>query len=103
MTALKEFFAAGLAVEEAFEVKDQAGEVLRVACVEKCPDELSAYDKTKQSLEDAKNHFRDVWMRLATGDQSMSHQMLHARGMDCGDDKCPFKPTTPKADSDKMN
>ncbi len=104
-TPLKAFFQAGLDVEEAIEVKNKSREVLRAACADKCPIELSEYDKTEEALSAAKKRFADVWMSMHKDYQNTSHAMLHAQGGDCGDDKCPFKPTSAGAatDAGKMN
>lgn len=56
----KDFFMAGLTMEEAREQRDHARTKLRAAAAEKCPEELAALDAASVGLENAEKAFLDM-------------------------------------------
>ena len=67
MGQMKEYFLAGLAVEEAIERRDNAREALREAAAKACPEELKALNEASEHLANVEKHLNQVVHGLVTG------------------------------------
>jgi len=91
MSKLKTFFEAGLAMEEARELKETARTALRTAAAQRCSDELASYDASEVVLNASEKRFAEAMAGFAQEQRNAAHAMLHAHGISCGDDRCPLK------------
>lgn len=91
MPGLKDFFAAGLAMEAAREAREVARNRLRDAAAVHCPEELAALNRASDAVRAAEQSFAQAMESVATQQRDAAHQQLHACGIDCGDTKCPIK------------
>lgn len=87
-SAVKSFFIAGLAMENARERKEAAGREFRRIAAERCPEELALFDKMKGELSDAEKRFAASMSSMAEEQRHSAHAMLHAHGVQCGDRNC---------------
>ena len=88
MSGVKDFFMAGIMVEEAREARDAARERLREVAAVKCPDELRQLDATSEALETAERRMAEVYAAMQQGKvvEGMQRALAeHARTCDIPD------------------
>lgn len=92
MRTLKEFFQAGVKVEEAKEVREKARAVLREAAQLHLPNELAALDHASDQLKEAEKEFADVAMSMITdAERSVQRQAMIDHVATCDDPNCAVK------------
>lgn len=96
MGDMKDFFhsmarlsSAGLAVEEAREVRERARNDLRKVAAERCPEELAALDRASDVVKAAEERLVEAFKGVGAAQYNVAHAMLHDHGISCGDETCP--------------
>ncbi len=91
---IKDYFAAGLMVEEAREKREQARTDLRDAAAVKCPEELRRLDAASDELHGAEEHFGKIMMAIMTGrgaNAAGARQFAIDHAASCDMPNCPVK------------
>jgi hypothetical protein len=93
MSGIKDFFVAGIMVEEAKEKRDAARTQLREAAAQHCPQELSALDAASAALEAAEKRAGEVFAALVrgTGDDTQIRRALEEHLKTCDNPSCPLR------------
>ena len=85
---MKDFFAAGLALEEAREDRERARERLREAAAKVCPTELAALEAASDALRHAEEGFAKAGALAAFGGIEMARRALEEHSQKCDDPNC---------------
>lgn len=91
---VKDYFTAGLAVEEARERREKARADLRAAAEIRCPEELARLDAASDMLKNAEQHFAAVVMAIMGGGgatAASTRQFAIDHAASCDVVGCPIK------------
>lgn len=91
---IKDYFTAGLAVEEALDRREKARADLRAAAEIRCPEELARLDAASDALKNTEQHFAAVVMAIMGGGgatAASTRQFAIDHAASCDMESCPFK------------
>lgn len=101
---MKDFYFAGLMVEEAREKRDAARASLREVAAVKCPDELAALEAASAALETAEKQAGAVVAALLSGKTANEAEMksiMDAHVRTCDNPDCAIKHAYNRGGSDR--
>lgn len=94
MSQMKDFYMAGLLVEEAREKRDAARTALREVAAVKCPDELAALETASAALEETEKQMSAVFTAMVTGktlNETDMKNAMDAHIRNCDNPNCTVK------------
>lgn len=101
MATMKDYFLAGLAVEEAIEKRDRARGDMRVAAKKACPNELRALDAATDALKVAEARLVDVMQDVAKGQAGQAAGAMREWAVEhaktCDNPECEIKKSVQRA------
>ena len=106
MSQMKDFYLAGLLVEEAREKRDAARASLREVAAVKCPEELAALESASAALEEAEKQASMVFTAMVTGKTMNETDMKNAMDAhirNCDNPNCTIKHARNRANGNGGN
>ncbi len=95
MASMRDYFLAGLALEEANEKRDRARAELREACKRACPDELAKLDVASDGVAKAEARLAHTMQALVKGQanevRAEMNQWAQQHAVTCDNPECEIK------------